>query len=244
MFNLIKYIPYQNRREYLSESKIENLSYSDALKIENRNKSNYYFSLLKEKNKIISMFLNDKDYNIQSIKISSFIFDFNLALTINALFYNDEAIYQINQEEGSYNLKSKISRILYSTIISAFINFIVELLAFSHNNIIKLRYYKNAEEAENEKPKLIKKLKLKFILFFIITIFLNLIFFYYITTFCSIYSIIQTHMISDSLISFLLTMSYSIILSLISSIIRIISLKKDNKCRHFLYGISWLISLF
>ena len=49
------------------------------------------------------MFLNDKDYNIQSIKIASFIFDFNLALTINALFYNDEAIYQINQEEGSYN---------------------------------------------------------------------------------------------------------------------------------------------
>ena len=56
MFNLIKYIPYQNRREYLSELEIENLSYSDALKIENRNKSNYYFSLLKEKNKIIYVF--------------------------------------------------------------------------------------------------------------------------------------------------------------------------------------------
>ena len=56
MFNLSKYIPYQNRREYLSELEIENLSYSDALKIENRNKSNYYFSLLKEKNKIIYVF--------------------------------------------------------------------------------------------------------------------------------------------------------------------------------------------
>ena len=243
IYNVIKYVEYEKRKNYLSKNEIENLSYKDALKIDDRNKSDYYFALLKEKNRIISIFLNEQDYNIYNVKLSLFIFNFNLSMTINALFFNDEAIYEINQDNGSYNLSTQISRILYSAIISSIINFIVEILAFSHKNIIKLRYNKDIISVFNEEEKLIKKLKLKYILYFGMTIFFNFLFFYYITAFCSVYSIIQTHMISDSLMSFLLTMSYSIVLSLISSIIRVSSLKKDNKCRHFFYFISWIISL-
>ena len=55
IYNVIKYIPHNKRKKYLSETEIENLSYKNALEIETRNKSNYYFSLLKEKNKVISM---------------------------------------------------------------------------------------------------------------------------------------------------------------------------------------------
>ena len=64
IFNVIKYFDYEKRKNYLSEYEIENLSYKDALKIEDRNKSDYYYALLKEKNKIISLFLNEQDYNI------------------------------------------------------------------------------------------------------------------------------------------------------------------------------------
>ena len=243
IYNVIKFIPYEKRRKYLSESEIESLSYKNAVQIENRNKSTYYFALLKEKNIIISIFLNDKDYNISSVKISLFIFSFNLSLTINALFFNDEAIYEINQDNGSFNLETQIMRILYSAIISAFIGFIVKLIALTHSNIIELRNYKKIKTAKEKVPKLISKLQLRYVIFYVITILLNLSFFYYIMAFCAVYSIIQTHMISDSLMSFLLTMSYSLILSLISSIIRIFSLKKENKFRHFLYLISWVISL-
>ena len=243
IFYIIKNIPYKRRKKFLSESEIKDLSYKNALKIENRNKSKYYFALLNEKNKIISICLNDKDYNIKTIKMSVFIFNFNLSLTINALFFDDEAIYEINQDEGSFNLGTQISRIIYSAIISAIISFIVELLAFTHNSIIKLRYYKNINKVEENIPKLIKILKIKIILFFGTIILLDIIFLYYITAFCAIYSIIQIHMISDSLLSFLLTMSYSIIFSLISANIRIFSLKKESKIRHFLYILSWIISL-
>ena len=243
IYNVIKYIEYEKRKNFLSEYEIENLSYKDALKIEDRNKAKYYFSLLKEKNKIISIFINDQDYNIYNVKLSSFIFNFNLSMAINALFFNDEAIYEINQDNGSYNLSTQISRILYSAIISSIINFIVEILAFSHKNIIKLRYCKDIISVFNEEEKLIKKLKLKYILYFGMTIFFNLLFFYYITAFCSVYSIIQTHMISDSLMSFLLSISYSILLSLISSIIRVAALKKESKLRHFFYTVSWILSL-
>ncbi len=243
IYNVIKFIPYENRRNYLSESEIENLSYKKALKIENRNKSDYYFSLLKEKNKIISMFLNEQDYNIQNMKISFFIFNFNLSMTINALFFDDEAIYEINQDNGVYNLSTQISRVLFSALISIVIGFIVEFLAFSHKNIIKLRYFKDTKDALEEKPKLIKNLKVRYVFYFSMTIFLNAVFLYYITAFCAVYSIIQTHMIKDSLMSFLLAMSYSIVFSLISTIIRVYSLKEESKFRHVIYFVSWIISL-
>ena len=79
--------------------------------------------------------------------------------------------------------------------------------------------------------------------FFGIIIFFELIFLYYISAFCAIYSIIQVHLISDSLMSFLLTLSYSIILSMIVSIMRITSLKRETKARYVLYMISWILSL-
>ena len=243
IFYVIKNIESKKRKNYLSQSEMQSLSYENALQIEDRKRGDYYFALLKEKNKVISIFLNDEDYNIKSIKLSTFIFDFSLSLTINALFYNDEAIYQINQEIKDSSLTSQYSRIIYSSIISGFLNFIIELLAFSQKSIIKLRFYKNIKDTEKEIPKLIKKLKAKVIIYYIMTILLSLIFFYYITAFCAIYTIIQTHMISDSSISFLLTMSYNLILSLISSMIRIFSLQKKNKFRRCLYFISWIISL-
>ena len=243
IFYVIKFIPYKKRKKYISELEMVNLSYDYALKMEDRNKSDFYFSLLREKNKIISIFLNDKDFNIQTVKIALFIFNFNLSLTVNALFFTDEAIYQINQDEGSFKLSTQISRIIYSAVISAVISFLVELLAFTHKSIIKLRYYKDIKIAEDRVPILIRILKIKIMVFFIIIIFFDIIFLYYITVFCSVYSIIQIHMINDSLISFLLTNSYSVILSMLSSFIRIFSLKKKSSFRYLLYLISWIISL-
>ena len=243
IYKVIKIIEPGKRKEYLSEYEMRNLSFQNALQIEDRDNSNYYFVLLKEKNKLISTFLNNNDYNIKSIKISTFILEFVLSLTVNALFYTDEAIYEINQEKEEINLISIYSRIIYSAIISGFLNYIIELFAYTQKKLIKLKFYKEIKDVEKEIPKLIKALKIRCIMYYILSLFLNIIFLYYITAFCAIYTIIQTHMITDATISFLLTMSYTIILSLISSIIRIFSLQKNNKLRHCLYMISWLISL-
>ena len=243
LFYVIKYIPYKKRKECISELEMADLPYDYALKIEDRNKSNCYFSLLREKNKIISIFLNDKDYNIYTVKIALFIFDFNCSLTVNALFFNDEAIHEINQDEGSFKLSTQISIIVYSAVISIALSFPIQLLAFTHKNIIELRYYKDIKKAQDNIPKLVGTLKKRIIAFFIIIIIFDIIFFYYITAFCTVYSIIQIHMIRSTLMSFLLTNSYSIILYMVSSFIRIFSLKKKSRFRFLLYLISWIISL-
>ena len=240
---LIKNISFEKRKEYLSEIEINDLPYKYALLIDNRNNSSYYWSLLKQKNKIISIFLNREDYNIISMKISLFILTFNLSFTVNALFYTDEEIQKINQVQGSYNLGKQISSIIYSAIISTFISFLASYLSCTHDNFIKIRENKTYEEAEKFSLYLIKKLKIKYYIYFAISIIFNLLFFYYLWAFCAVYSITQTHMIRDSLISFLLSISYSILLTLIPPIFRKFSLSKNNKFRNFIYIISWLIAL-
>ena len=239
LYYVIKYIPFKKRKKYLSESEMENLPYEYALKIEDRNKSDFYFSLLREKNQIISICINDKDFNILNAKIALFIFHFNLAFVINAIFFTDETIYMINQNDGSsLNLRTQISRIVYSAIISRVIVYFVELLFFIHHSIIKLRYYEDIKKAEDSVPILLRTLKIKIMVFFIIITFFDILFFYYITAFCSVYTIIQIQLIKDSFICFLLLNLYSVILFMFASSIRIFSLKKKSKFRYLLYLIS------
>ena len=240
---IIKYIPYEKRKKFLIDVEINKLPYKYALKIDNRDKGQYYWPLLKSKNKIISIFLNRNDFNIVYTKASLFIFSFNLSFAINALFLNDEEIYKINQEENSYNINTEIARIVYSSIISISISFFVEFFALTQRNIIKLRNIKPNNIDKELTTNLVKNLKIKFVIFSWINIILNLIFLYYVSAFCAVYSIIQIHMIKDSLISILLSNSYILLLSLIPTIIRNFSLKKENNKRKFLYLMSQILAL-
>lgn len=157
---LIKYVPLEKRRKYLSESEIRFLSFKHALEIENRNITKLYISTIKEKNLIMSIFFNDKDFNMISVKLSLFIFQFNLSLAVNASFYNEEVINKKIFNDYSYNI-SVILPVLSIYIIYA----MFQLLALTHHKIIKLRYYKKINKAESEVPKLIKKLKIKYFLY-------------------------------------------------------------------------------
>ena len=145
---------------------MENLSYDYALKMEDRNKSDLLFSLLREKNKIISICLKDKDFNNQTVKIALFIFNFNLSLTVNARFFTDESKYQIKKDEGSFNLITQIIRIVNSAIIFKVISYIVELFPFTYNIIIKLKYFEDIKKDEDSMPGLLRILKIKIMAFF------------------------------------------------------------------------------
>ena len=226
IYNLIKNIPLEKRKLYLSESELRFLPYKYAIKIDKRNRTDYFFSLIKENIKLLSACLKGKDYNIHLVKYSLFVFEIIFTLAINALFYNDEAIYEINQYEEESSLFKSNARVFYSTIITLFLNMIIMKLASTHNNIIKLRFYKDVKEVEKEIPKLISRLKIKYILFYVLQILIIIIFLYYITAFCAIYPNLQMNLFSDSLKSILISISYSVLLSLFSSLLRITSLKK------------------
>jgi len=228
--NKIKFIKY-------NDYELNNLLYREALKTDKRTYFQYYFSLLKMKQLLIFTFYTNNDYNSRIIKIYLFIFSFALYLTINALFFNDSTIHQIYKDKGTFNFIHQIQKILYSSVTSSLINSIINYLSLSEKNIIKIKNEKN----KIEKKKILKCLKIKFILFYIISFLFLLLFWYYLSSFCAIFKNTQIHLIKDTLISYGLSLLYPFILNLFPGIFRIPSLKSNKK--ECLYKLSKYLQL-
>ena len=235
--NKINEKPYETLK--MNDYELNSLYYEEALKIDKRTYIQYYISLLKTKHLLVFTFYTNDDYNAKIIKISLFFFFLALYYTVNALFFNDSTMHKIYEDNGIFNLIYQIPKILYSTIISLIINTIVKNLSLTEKNITKI-IKERGDPFENLSIK-IKYLKIKFILFFILSFLFLLFFWYYISCFCAVYKNTQIHLIKDTLISFGLSLIYPLAINLIPGIFRIPSLNKNN--RKILYNLSKIIQL-
>ena len=125
-------------------------------------------------------------------------------------------------------------------MISIIINTLIKFLSLSQSSIIKLKQEKLKKDLDIKAKILVKKLKIKFIIFFVISFILLIFFLYYITCFCGIYVNTQSHLIKDSVISFITSMIYPFGIYLIPGIFRINAL---NFKKPFLYKISKLLQM-
>ena len=159
-----------NNLDY-SNSELNSLSYEEALKFDKRTFFQYYISLLKINHSIFFSFYPNKDYNSKIIKMFLFFFFLSSELSINALFFSDETMHQIYEDQGSFNFLYQIPQIIYSTILSLFFDFIIKYFSLSEDNIseIKEEKRKNSKNIGEKIKKMYKILKIKFALFFIIS---------------------------------------------------------------------------
>ena len=128
---------------------------------------------------IIFTFLTRNDYNSKSIKIILFLFSFSLYLTVNALFFNEETIHKIYEDHGTFNISYQIPQILYSTIITSFINLIIKNFSLSEKKILEIKH----SNGEINLSKVLNYLIIKFIVFFILIFSFLIIFWFYLSCF-------------------------------------------------------------
>ena len=140
-----------------NEYELNNLDYEEAKKIDKRTYIQYYFCLLKRKQLIIFTFYTSTDYNSRLLKISLFLFSFALYITINALFFNDSTMHKIYEDQGNFNFLYNLPKILYSTIISSVINFIILFLSLIEKDIIKIKTKVEKDKINSTKKKKEKK---------------------------------------------------------------------------------------
>ena len=183
-----------------------------------------------------SFYTSDNDYNSPVIKIFLFFLFFNNYLVVNALFFNDGTIHEIYIDNGEYNFIYQIPQILYSTILSSLINFLIKFLALSKGSL-KIKS-KNSQKRILQVKTLETKLKIKFTLFFIFAFILLSFFSYYLMCFCGIYSKTQIHLIKDTIVSFILSLIYPFGTNLIPGIFRIYSLNAKKKNKKYMFLIS------
>ena len=242
--NILNIINDKNIKELIEQKdfEINALEYEEALKIDHRNYFQYYISLLKYNHPLIFSFGSYKDYNSRIIKIFLFFFSFSLDFTINALFFSDDTMHKIYEDKGKYNLLFQLPQIIYSTLISRFIDALIKYLALSQDLFIEIKKEKDKKNLDNKYIKKVKQtLKFKLILFFLIVFIILVFFLYYITCFCGIYENTQIHLINDSLISLATSLILPFILYLIPGIFRIPSLRVKKPTRSGLYKLSKIL---
>ena len=152
-------------------------------------------------------------------------------------------MHKIYIDSGPFNLNYQIPYIFYSSLITVVINILIKFLALSEKPIILIKRIKSIENIDEKAKELISELKIKFIMFFIVTFIFLSSFCFYIACFCGIYINTQIHLIKDSLVGFGLSLVYPFFVCLIPGIFRIPSLKGKEGNKECLYKLSKIIQI-
>ena len=223
-----------------TDTELNGLEYELAIVYDKRTFFQYYWCILKKKQLIIFTFLPMEDFNLMCAKIALFIVSFGLYITINGFFFSDDTMHKLYENNGEYNIIYQIPQIIYSSVISSIINILLKNLSLSENIILEFK--KEGDLQTKKKSRKIKKcLKVKLIIFFIISLLLMSFFWYFISCFCAVYRNTQSILLKDTIISFGVSMVYPFILSLIPGLFRIPSLRAKNKNQKCLYKLGNLI---
>ena len=232
-----------NNIKYIDEE-LNGMDYDNAIINDNRNYWQYYWSLLKKKHLIILTFISNDDYNVFLLKLSLFILSLALFFSINTLFYKDDTLHTIFSEHGKYNLIYQIPQVLYSTLISLAMSFILKRLSLSQNQLIAIRKELDMPRARQLSTKAKKCFSIKMYLFFSIGLALLMFFWYYVTSFAAVYKNTQLHLIKDTLLSFGLSMIYPFAINFVPGFFRFLALKSENKNKKCLYKTGQIFALF
>lgn len=127
-------------------------------------------------------------------------------------FFNDDTMHKIYTEKGSFDFIYNIPQILYSSLISGFINALIQALSMTESNLIKLKQEARKKDAMMKKEKTVKIIKIKLILFFIINFAFIILFWFYLAFFCAVYKNTQIHLIKDTAFSFITSLLYPLII--------------------------------
>ena len=239
---------------------LDNYDFDTAILYDNRTFWRIFYICLLSKENILNTFCFKSHLELQSLRLTIFIFSFSSDLALNALFYLNNKISDKYHYEGNYllfftlinNLTISISSTLFSFILVKSLEFLTnskdEIEKLFREEEQKMRNNKNYKVDSNTKKniniklmKIFKLLNIKIIFYIIIEFTLMLFFFYYITAFCEVYKDTQISWVIDSFISFLLSILTELFTSFLTTILYIISIKFKLKTLYkiviFFYGI-------
>ena len=191
------------------EFEMNNISYSEALKIDKRTFCEFYLSLIKVNHIVIFTFNPNKDYNPYIVKICLFFFLFYLQMFVNALFFNDSTLHEIFEDKGVFNFSYVLPHIFYTVIICSIFNAIFKYIYLIQKDILGIKHEKNINLLNARVVNTMNCLKIKFLCFFIINIILLLFFWYYLSCFYLVYKKTQLYLIKVILISYSFSLIYN-----------------------------------
>ena len=216
------------------------IPYKEALENDKRTYFQFYISLIKDKNIIISIFNKNIDYNSHIVKICLFLFSFILNLVINTLFFNEYKMHIKYINRGKYIFKDNITSIIYSIIIFSIIFLLIKRASLTQKNILEIKHEENKYIFKGKILIVLRCIIIKSISFFIFGIIILLLFWYYLSSFCAVFKNTQSYLFINALISYGFYLVLPFFICLLPGIFRIPSLREPEKC---LYKLSQIIQI-
>ena len=143
-------------------------------------------------------------------------------------------------------VRRRPGRCVYSTLSSLIINIIIKYFSLTEDDVNEAKEEKR-KDPKNFLPKakkIVKKIKIKFVIFFILVPIFILFLGFYLCCFCGVYKNSQIHLIKDSLISFAISITSPFLTLLLPGIFRILALRSEKKDKTMLYKISKIFEMF
>ena len=223
----------KNNNNNLDDLDLNNLEYDKAVDLDKRTLFQIYWSKLKSNHLVIYTFFSCYDHNLIYIKIARFIFLICTSMAMNVIFFSDNSMHKIYIDYGEYNFLQQIPQIIYSSLVSLAIEILIGILSFTEKNIYQIRHIEtfNPEKIK----KILKIIKLKLIMFFVVISIFFAFYWYLVSSFCAVYTNTQVIYIKDFATSFCLGLLYPFILQFFLAFLRLFTLRDKNKCRNFLY---------
>ena len=216
------------------------MDYEEAIINDKRGYLKMYWGFLVDTQIILGTFCTDNHLDLFVIKLSFFIFTFQISFFLNALFYTDEYISNAYHNDGVLDFISGLPKSIYSYIATLITTNLLRMLSNIKSELIRLikENYKYKTYMLLIRIKL-SKLRKKLIIYFILVFLLTLFFLYYVAAFCAVYKYSQKYWFFGCLESLGMDSLVSIIICIVLALFRFISIKKHIKC---LYIISSIIS--
>jgi hypothetical protein len=178
-----------------------------------------------------------------------FLFSYSCDLALNAFFYSNQNISDRYHYNGPnlfwFSIINNLTISITSTLVSFLLVKFLSFLSNSKDDIVDI-FRKEEEKMRNDKNfkidstvksnimlklnTIFTKLKFKIISFIIAEILILLFFFYYMTAFCEVYKKTQISWLSDSGVSFLISIPIEFGSALLMSIFYYISIRYKKKC--------------
>ena len=225
------------------DDELNDMPLDKAIKYDKRNIFQYYWNILFSSHIILNVFFVHKDYNLFTIKLGLLLMSFPINITMSIFFYTNENIKltYIKSMDDISSFWSNIANSVYSSILSDLTLNILRFISLTHDSVRTLRQIADINSAESKAQCILKCIKIRIVLYYILSFIFLLVFGFYILSFFAFFENTQIELIKSTFFSWLMSLLYPFLMCLISSIVRALSLKCKSK---FLFLVEKIIQFF
>ena len=180
---------------------------------------------------ILNVFFRHNDYNLFTVKLGLLFMTFPINLGFNILFYTNKNI-KLNYSRALDDLSgfwNNIANTVYSSLLSMTLLIMLKFICLTHNSVRVLRKFKDIEYARKKSICVLRCIKIRVVIYYILSFAFLAIFGYYILCFCAIFENTQIQLVKSTLTSWLISLIYPLIICFITSIFRALAFKCNNR---------------